>query len=579
MTLEAKTLQSIARDMLGREVAPEVAADTVSRLETMLAWVNGADDSRFGTAGPAGLLDLTRAGWHAPSVAPAVHATVTPTGRGSGYGAPPSGAIQGSVAAARFADEPPVGIPIPAGPLQMGAADLAAAISNRAVTASEAVEAALARIADLDPALNAFITVTGEDARAAAAAADHAVRRGDVLGPLHGVPVAIKDIIETAGVRTTCGSKILADYVPAVDATVVQRLKTAGAIVIGKTNTHEFAFGPTTVNPHYGACHNPYNPACVSGGSSGGSAVAVATGMAPLAMGTDTGGSVRIPAACCGLVGLKPTYGRVSKAGVFPLSWSLDHPGPIARSVLDVALALSVLAGHDVADPSTVATAPADDWVGAARTPGNLSGLKAGIPRDWDTYRITDGVRAGFAQAIEVLRDLGVRVETIEFPTADAMLLANRLLILPEAAAYHLPTLRARPDDYGADVRVRLELGQYMLASHYLTGQRLRAELCRSVAAVMQQVDVILTPALALAAPYIGQTEHVWDDGAETIPDALIRCPAPFNITGQPALVVPCGQDDGRPVGIQIVGRAFAEATVLRVGAALEAAMTARQAG
>ncbi len=332
MRLDKDLLQTIARDMLNRDVPADVASDTVDRLETVLAWVNGMDEGRLGAAGPAGLLDLTRPGWRVDAPANPAYATVRPTGRGSGYGAPPGIPAQGAEApagtqAAGHADRAPAGVPLPDGPLGVEATTLAAMIRRGEVSSREVVKATLERIAELNPVLNAYLTVIGPQALGQAEEADRATARGDLSGPLHGVPVAVKDIIETAGVRTTCGSKILADYVPERDATVVRKLREAGAIVVGKTNTHEFAFGPTTVNPHYGACRNPHNPACVSGGSSGGSAVAVATGQAHLALGPDTGGSIRIPAACCGVIGIKPTYGRVSKAGIFPLSWSLDHPG------------------------------------------------------------------------------------------------------------------------------------------------------------------------------------------------------------------------------------------------------------
>jgi aspartyl-tRNA(Asn)/glutamyl-tRNA(Gln) amidotransferase subunit A len=455
----------------------------------------------------------------------------------------------------------------------MTAAEIARRIRLREVSPVEAVEAALARISELNDELRAFITVTAGDALQAAREAEKALISGCDVGPLHGVPVAIKDIIETAGVRTTCGSRILRDYVPAEDATVVRLLKRAGAIMVGKTNTHEFAFGPTTVNPHYGACRNPHNPACVSGGSSGGSAVAAATGMVPLAVGTDTGGSIRIPAACCGIFGIKPTYGLVSKAGIFPLSWSLDHPGPLARTAEDAALALTVMAGPDPRDPATVTGRSPDDYLASVeRAQEGLRGLAVGIPEGWLECRVEPGVAGAVNRAVSALEGLGASVRPVGFPAADPMMLANRLIVLAEAAAYHMPTLRARPEDYGADVRVRLELGQYLMAIDYLAGQRLRAELCQAAADAMRGVDLIVTPGLPVAAPYIGQDHVDWADGRETVPDALIRFPAPFNITGQPAACVPCGFSAGRPVALQIVGRWFEEGTVLRAAAALQAA-------
>lgn len=590
MRINRQTLAGLAKEIIGRDPGGDAVADTVSRLESIIAWVRSVDETRLRGRAPAAVLDLTHPAWHTPLQHEPAWKTVRPTGRGTGYGAPPmatpqdrgtgddpvaSGAPRGPSADRRgFADLPPKGIPATGGLADRTAAELAALIRQGEVSPVEVVRAALERIESLNGELNAFLTITADAALDAAREAERAVASGRDLGPLHGVPVGVKDIIETAGVRTTCGSKLLRDHIPERDAAVVRRLKEAGAIVVGKTNTHEFAFGPTTVNPHYGPCRNPYNPACVSGGSSGGSAVAVATGMVPLALGTDTGGSVRIPAACCGIVGLKPTYGLVSKAGIFPLSWSLDHPGPLAGTAGDAALALAVLAGPDPDDPATVAgrSGPQDYTAAVRRAGDGLGGMVVGVPEGWLEYRVHPAVAAAVEEAVRRLEALGAEVRPVDFPGADAMLLANRLIILAEAAAYHLPTLRSRPEEYGPDVRARLELGQYLPAADYLAGQRLRGELCQAVAAVMREVDLIVTPSLPVTAPYIGQDYLQWADGRETVPDALIRFPAPFNVTGQPAASVPCGLaagPAGMPVGIQVVGRWFEEGTVLRAAAAL----------
>jgi aspartyl-tRNA(Asn)/glutamyl-tRNA(Gln) amidotransferase subunit A len=454
----------------------------------------------------------------------------------------------------------------------LSAVEAAAGMRGGAFSPRELLAAVMQRIHALQPEVNAYITVMEDEAMAAAVAAERALVAGEMVGPLCGVPVALKDIVLTAGIRTTGGSRILRDYVPAGDATVVRLLRAAGAVFVGKTNTHEFAFGPTTINPHYGPCRNPHNTARVSGGSSGGSAAAVATGQAHLALGTDTGGSIRIPAAACGVVGLKPTYGRVSKAGVLPLSWSLDHVGPIARTVADVALLLSVIAGPDPRDHTTAPMAPVDDWVRAAgRADQGLKGLRVGLPRGWDEHRTAPAARDAVRQAAARCEHLGATVREVEFPAADAMMLANRLIILAEAAAYHLPWLTRFPDEYGADVRARLELGQYILAADYLAGQRLRSELTQAVASAMTDIDVALVPTLPVGAPLIGQHHLAWDDGLETVPDGLIRLVAPFNVTGQPALALPYGTDEhGMPLSVQIVGRPYEEAVVLRAAAALE---------
>jgi aspartyl-tRNA(Asn)/glutamyl-tRNA(Gln) amidotransferase subunit A len=602
--VDPKTLELLAKEILRRDPGDSQITESVGRLESILSWVRGVDEARLRETGPAGLLNTGHPAWRGPAPEHPAWETVVPTGRGSGYGSPPqqqqqAGAARPDEGGART-DRQPAGVPIPDGVLALSLTEVARRIRAGEVSPVEVVGAALRRIEQLSPELNAFITVTAETAmREAHEAAGALIRErrsgggvGDAIGPLHGVPVAIKDIMETAGVRTTCGSRILAEYVPASDATVVRRLKAAGAIVVGKTNTHEFAFGPTNVNPHYGPCRNPHNPARVSGGSSGGSAAAVVSGQAYLGMGTDTGGSIRIPAACCGVVGLKPTYGLVSKAGIFPLSWSLDHPGPLVRTAEDAALVLSVLAGPDPLDPSTAVAGAAagapghagTDYLGAlqqGRGPGcggeygcgpggpGLRGVTVGVPRGWLEKRVDPAVTAAVREAISRLEDCGAAVREIDFPGADPMMLANRLIILAEAAAYHMPWLRTRADEYGADVRARLELGQYLMAVDYLAGQRLRAELCQTVAGVMREVDLVVTPALPVPAPYIGQDHLRWPDGLETVPDALIRFAAPFNVTGQPAASVPYGTSDGLPVGVQIVGRWFEETTVLRAASAL----------
>lgn len=592
--MDKDLLAAIAAGFLGRDVEDEIVRDTAGRLHTVLRWVRGVDPDRLRSSQPAGALNLLHGGWRLPGPAEPAYATVRPTGAGTGYGAPPGhgaakttpeqsdrGHDAGAAAIGRppdnegpFTDRPSLGVVAGQGGLAgMPAVEVAAGFRRREWSPVEVIEATLDRIGALDSELGTFITVMADSARADAAAAQRALMAGEPTGLLCGIPVAVKDIIETAGVRTTCGSRILRDHVPSRDATVVRRLRQAGAVIVGKTNTHEFAFGPTTINPHYGPCRNPHNPSRVSGGSSGGSAAAVASGQAALALGTDTGGSIRIPAAACGIVGLKPTYGRVSKAGVFPLSWSLDHVGPLARTVADAALLLTVLAGPDAEDHSTLSGAPTDDWVAAAgRTDGGLRGLRVGLPKGWEDYRVSDAMRGRLGAVARRMEHLGAEVREIEFPAADAMMLANRLLILAESAAYHLPWLFTRPGDYGADVRARLELGQYLLASDYLIGHRLRTELTQAVAGIMREVDLVVTASLPAGAPYIGQHHFVWADGLESVPDGLIRFPAPFNVTGQPALTLPCGSDDdGLPLGVQIVGRAFEEATVLRAAAVLEA--------
>lgn len=557
-------VRAIARDLLGRDNLDDaLLAETAARVQALLARVRAVDPQRLQALAAPFSFDPTHGAHRTPPPAQPAWAGLAQAGPGgSGYG--------GTTGATGTPQAPPVAGPQRrfADPPCASAAELAAAIRRRELSPVEATRAALDAIAQTQGALNAFVTVLADDALAAARAAEAAVLRGDPLGPLHGVPFAVKDLFEVKGHRTTCGSAVMAHYVSQADATAVQRLRAAGAILVGKTATHEFAFGPTTDSPYHGPVRNPHDLGRVAGGSSGGSGAAVAAGIVPLALGTDTGGSIRNPAALCGCVGLKPSYGRVSKAGVFPLSWSLDHPGPLTRTVADAALALAVLAGPDPLDP-TALPLPGQDYVAAAQ-PGSLRGLRLGVPANWMAERVDEGVRRCFAAAVQALRDLGAEVEECTLPPSDVMMVVNRLITLGEAGAYHADLLAARGEAYGPDVRARLELGQFLLARDYLLGQRLRGELTRQMWAVMARYDALLTPTMPIPAAQIGQGIWTYADGSrETVPEAYIRTTAPFSVSGQPGLSVPCGfTPGGLPVGLQIVGRAYDEATVLRIGAA-----------
>ncbi|HEY8450493.1 MAG TPA: amidase [Bacillota bacterium] len=450
------------------------------------------------------------------------------------------------------------------------------ALRSRRVSATELVRRRLEQAERLGPLLNAFITLLPERALREAEAVDRAIATGADTGPLCGVPLAVKDIFHVAGVPTTAGAAFLARVVADHDATAVVRLRRAGAIIIGKTNTHQFAFGATNESSHIGPARNPWHLDHTPGGSSGGSGAAVAAGIVAAALGSDTGGSVRIPAAACGIFGIKPTYGRVSKAGVLPLSWSLDHVGPLAASAADAALLLEVLAGPDAGDASTQPV-PVDDYLHATRlgAEGDLRGLRVAIVGGWFRQRIAATVERSVERAAKTLAEAGAEILETDLPEAEGLLVANRLIILAEAAAYHAAFWPEHAGDYAADVRARVELGQVMLAGDYLLGQRLRAELTRRVSRRLGElgVDLLLTPTLPLTAPKLGQAEVEWPDGREAVADALIRFTAPFNVTGQPAASVPFGVDDnGLPIGVQLVGRPFAEATVLRAAACLEAA-------
>lgn len=428
--------------------------------------------------------------------------------------------------------------------------------TSRALT-----EASLARIAELDPRLNAFITVMGDEALRAAAASDERLAKGEPIGPLDGIPVGVKDICETAGTRTTAGSAVLEDWVPGRDATVVERLRAVGAVIVGKTNMHEFAFGTTSTASHFGAVHNPWDEARHAGGSSGGSGAAVAAGECYAAIGTDTGGSVRIPAAMCGIVGLKPTYGLVSRAGVVPLAWSLDHVGPLARTVEDAALVLDPIWGHDQRDPASVATVLHGSVAGRLGEP--VTGLRAGVLRS-TVERSEPGVAGAFEAALDVIRSLGMVVEDVRVPLLDAGVSFGTVLSA-EAAAYHLEWLRTVPDKYTAEVRQRLMAGLTIPAVDYVNEMRLRRELTEGVRELMTRYDVLLSP----TCPQV--PSRIEEVGATGYLYTMFT--AAWNLTGQPVIAVPSGvAEHGMPASISFIGRPFEEARVCQVADAYERA-------
>jgi aspartyl-tRNA(Asn)/glutamyl-tRNA(Gln) amidotransferase subunit A len=441
--------------------------------------------------------------------------------------------------------------------------ELAGPIQQQEISPLELTEAALQRVEALNERLGVFITVTADQARAAAKQAEQEIKRGEYRGPLHGIPVSLKDLYNTAGVRTTSGSKILADYVPTEDATSVTRLREAGAVILGKTNLHEFAFGPTGINPHYGTTRNPWDPERVPGGSSGGSGVAVAVGMGCASMGSDTGGSIRIPATLCGVVGLKPTYGRVSRHGVFPLAWSADHVGPLTRSVRDAAFVLDAIAGHDLRDPAS-SELPVPDVSEALS--GEVGAMRAGVLQE-NLAGVEPEVRRLFDAAVETLRGLGLKVEAVSVPEARYAGGSNAATIFGEAGAIHQRWLGERPQDYGADTRSRLELGAMMPAAHYIKGQQARSAIIAAFEPIWDQFDVLLLPTIPIVAPTI-------EAGLENrVRNQLTENTRLFNLLGAPACSVPCGLTSaGLPVGLTVAGRAFDEASVLEVGLAYERA-------
>jgi len=430
---------------------------------------------------------------------------------------------------------------------------------KRSMSPVEVTQAVLDRIRRLDPLLNAFITVLEEPALAQARQAEQELRRGNDRGLLQGVPVSVKDIFDTAGVRTTAASRIWRDRVPNKSATAVRRLLDAGAVLIGKCNLLEFAYG--IVHPDYGQCNNPWNPSRTSGGSSSGSAASVAAGMGWASLGTDTGGSIRLPASYCGIVGLKPTYGRVSRYGVAPLSWSLDHVGSLTRTVEDAAIVLQTIAGHDPLD-FTSSRIPVSDY--RARLREEVHKITVGVMEQH-----MDALRPGVAEVVgEAIRELeraGMKIRPVHINSlqgADAALL---LVILPEATVVHQEWLRKCPEDYAEMTRQQLEMGALIPSVDYLRAQQYRRRLLKEFVEVFREVDVVVGP----TAPWEAPKEDPVVAAGEGSEEAHRTCP--FNLTGMPAVSVPCGfGKDGLPIGLQIAGLPMAEAMVLRVAYAYE---------
>jgi len=447
--------------------------------------------------------------------------------------------------------------------------EAAAALRRKKISAVELTVQCLARIEKHNPDLNAFITVTASSAMAEARKADEELASGLDRGTLHGIPVAHKDLFCTSGVRTTSGSRIFSEYVPDFDATVVRRLREAGAIMVGKAGMHEHAYGITSNNPHFGAVRNPWDPQRIPGGSSGGSAVAVATGMALMATGSDTGGSIRVPAAYCGLTGLKPTFGRVSKFGALPLGFSLDHVGPITRTVHDAAAMLQAMAGHDRRD-STSVDQPVPDFM-PPQGEISLQGLRIGLPQNFFYEKLDTQVDNAVHFMAYTAQDLGAELVQVRVPDGNQLNVLAQVTLLAEAAAVHEPYIRKKRSSYGEDVRALIDMGRVLPATDYLQAQRLRKRILGVYLNMLTKVDCLLVPTTPIVAPLIGQNEVEIGSGMEDVRLASTRLVRGFNALGLPVLAMPAGfSPGGLPLGCQIVGRPWDEALLLRIGAALE---------
>ena len=452
----------------------------------------------------------------------------------------------------------------------LGIAALGEAISSKQVSPVEAADAYLERIARLDDRFRAYISTASEQASSAARAAENDIQAGNYRGPLHGVPVAVKDLFLVEGLPRTGGSRVLGEDPSRRDATSVARLKAAGAVVLGTLNLHEFAYGPTGINPHYGTARNPWNTERVCGGSSSGSGAAVAARLAAGALGTDTGGSIRIPAALCGVVGLKQTYGLASRDGIYPLCETFDHGGPLARSVEDVALLLQAIAGTDPRDPST-RNAQVGEYTSALRR--DLVGLRIGVPKNYFFDDLHPDVSAAVRAALSVLEELGAQVAEIELPFVQAATEAWTSMALAESYLVHEQHLSDHAGELSEDVRDRLGLGKAITARQLVHAQWCRTEVIREMGRVLEAVDLLATPASPIPAVRVSDAAVTHDGRSWQGPEVLGRLCRLAAFTGQPALSLPCGfTADGLPVGLQLLGDWFCEPLLLGAAHAYEQA-------
>lgn len=449
-------------------------------------------------------------------------------------------------------------------------AEVAVRLRQRKLSPVDLAQDALARIEELNPRLNAFITVTAERALRDAKTAEREIRQGKYRGVLHGIPISLKDNIWTRGVQTTAGSKILREFIPPVDADVAMRLWKAGAVLIGKTNLHEFAYGITTENPHYGSTKNPWDTSRIAGGSSGGSAASLAAGIGFGSIGTDTGGSIRIPAALCGIAGLKPTFGRVSCAGIVPLAVTLDHAGPLTRNVTDIAILLDIIKQTDE---------PEGHFRRALQSRGKAkkacAKVRLGWPRDYFFSSIDEGVKRAVEKAAKQFEKMGARIIEISLPHAEDLTEPSIQIALAEAREYHESQsyFPARAEDYGEDVRQLLEMGNAIRAVDYLKAQQVRERVREDFRAAFVQVDAIIAPTTPFAAPRLGEQTVQIGRETESVRGALVRMNRPANFTGFPVISIPCGfTRDRLPIGMALHGPEWGEEKLLKIAYAYEQA-------
>jgi aspartyl-tRNA(Asn)/glutamyl-tRNA(Gln) amidotransferase subunit A len=443
----------------------------------------------------------------------------------------------------------------------MTISDVAPKVAKGQIKSEKLTEDCLARIQELNPKLNAFITVTGDDALQQARQADKEIAAGRYLGPLHGIPISLKDLIDQKGIATTAASLVRRDHVATEDAPITKRLRDAGAVFVGKTNLHEFAFGTTNEDSGFGPARNPHDPSRSPGGSSGGSAAAVAAGMCLGTIGTDTGGSIRIPAAACGIVGLKPEWGRVSASGVVPLSRQLDHVGPLAASVADAWLLYNAML-------------PESEQSTSALSAMSVAGMRIGKMAGYFFDRIDEDVERSVLGVLERVQLSGARLSNVSLPHADDMAAIYLHLVFGDAAEYHARALESRPQDYTTPVRLRLEMARYVLAEDYIRALRGKDVIAREVDRALNGVDVLALPSLAIPAPPFGATTMPVSGGSEAVRTIMLRCTQPFNLSGHPAISIPCGTTrDGMPAGIQLVGHKGRTPALVQAALAVEAAL------